>query len=48
MYDGILRFQLSDRASVVGFADDQVLEVVAESTELVEIIANGGLEIIAH
>ena len=48
MYDGLLRMKLPNGASVVGFADDMVLLVVAEKVWLVEIIANEALELIAE
>ena len=47
MYDGLLRMKLPNGASLVGFADDLALLVVAEKAWLVEIIANEALELIA-
>ena len=46
MYDGLLRMKLPNGASLVGFADDLALLVVAERAWLVEIIANEALELI--
>ena len=48
MYDELLRMKLPIRASLVGFADDLALLVVAEKAWLVEIIANETLELIAQ
>ena len=48
MYDGLLRMKLPNGASLVGFADDLALLVVAEKAWLREIIANEALELIAE
>ena len=48
MYDGLLRMKLPNGASLVGFADDLALLVVAEKTWLVEIIVNEAQELIAE
>ena len=48
MYDGLLRIKLPNGSSLVGFADDLALLVVAEKAWLVEIIANEALELIAE
>ena len=48
MYDGLLRMKLPNGTSLVGFADDLTLLVVAEKAWLVEIIANEALELIAE
>ena len=48
MYDGLLRMILPNGASLVGFADDLALLVVAEKAWLVEIIANEALKLIAE
>ena len=48
MYNGLLRMKLPNGASLVGFADDLALLVVAEKAWLVEIIANEALELIAE
>ena len=47
MYAGLLRMKLLNGASLVRFADDLALLVVAEKAWLVEIIANEALELIA-
>ena len=48
MYDGLLRMKLRNRVSLVGFADDLALLVVADKSWLVEIIGNEALELIAE
>ena len=48
MYDGLLRMKLPNGASLLGFADDLVLLVVAEKAWLVEIIADEALDLIAE
>ena len=48
MYDGLLRMKLPNGSSLVGFADDLALLVMAEKAWLVEILANEALELIAE
>ena len=48
MYEGLLRIKLPNGPSLVGFADDLAVIVVAEKAWLVEIIANEALELIAE
>ena len=48
MYEGILRMKLPNGASLVGFAEDLALLLIAKKAWLVEIIANKALELIAE
>lgn len=46
MYDGILRLQIPDGATIVGFADDIAIVVVAKEVRQVELTSNAAIHIV--
>ncbi|EDV99571.1 GH12355 [Drosophila grimshawi] len=45
MYDEVLRLQLPQGCSLIGFADDLALVVVAKEHKVVETVANAAIKI---